>query len=355
MDVENLIDIFKVEVLKNRPNLNDFTKGSVLYTLARSIGVVVNEVYVEIEKLRKASILLDSSESLDEELLKSISPSLEKTNGKTATGYVLISNLDSNIVTLPVNTVLTDPISLSQYITTTIITISSLLEVQVPIVSVGVGEEYNIPAGRNLINVSYPRLVFTVGEYRDLDNTVVGDITGGESEETKEDYYTRIKNTLFSQRITQKQVLIDYLVSHETYDIDSVTLETIAGGLLLVWINSPTTTYTVVELDQINSEIQDFIPVGVISQVLQLTKRPISVNIQVFEETTEVIDEAIKNVVRKYVDSINPSGSFSTIALRNLISVELGIVVKILLPTSNIDLSQTEKLQLTSTEIINVT
>lgn len=350
MDIDNLIDIFKVEVLKLKPELNDFNQGSVLYTLARAAAATVNEVYIEIEKLKESSLFIDSA-VVNENLLSSINVNLSKLPGSPATGYVLISNIDSITITVPAYTVLTDPISLNQYLIKEDVYINSLTEVQAPVVSLSNNVTANIPAGRNLINVDFPKLVFSVGTYRNIDNTLYGDLTGAVSEENNLDYYNRIKERLLNLRLTQKQVLYDYLLSES--DITNVYIETLTGGLIIVWVNS-NNLLTTTRLTELNTSIEDYLPIGTYSTVKQLLSKSINITIQVFEETNLTIDNYIKDIARVYIDSLKPSDTLSLVSLRNLIVVKTGLIVKIINPSSDVSLANNEIFTINSLEILNV-
>lgn len=350
MDINNLVDIFKVEVLRNRPELNDFSSGSILYTLARAVALTANDVYLEVEQLRQSSLFIDSV-LVNEELLASINPTLTKLPGSLSTGYVLISNLDSVSVTLPVNTILTDPISLTQFILTESAVINSITEVQIPIKSTSFLATANLPAGRNLINVEYPKLVFTIGEYRDIDNTFKGDVSGATSSENNLEYYNRIKDRLLNLRTSQKQVLVDYLLS--LTDVNNVYIETLTGGLVLIWIKS-SSALTSIRLEEINTAIQDYLPIGTYSSVKQLLNKAISITVQVYDETNLITDNYIKSEVVTYITSLNPSETLFISALRNLIIAKTGLIVKILSPASDVTLANNEKFVINNVEVLNV-
>lgn len=354
MDIENLIDIFSAEVIKNRPDLSDFSQGSVLYTLARGVALAVNELYQEIELLRDNSLLVN--DTIDESLLTSISPALARITGKVARGDVLIGNLDSVSITLPVNTVLTDPVTSTQYFTTASITINSITESRVEVQAADFGVNHNLPAGRNLINVDYPRLIFTVGEYRQIDNTIVGGLAGGVDPESNVELIKRARERLLSQRVTQRQQLIDFLLTQGVVgvNISSVSLETLRGGLLIVWVTSSSLlTYT--NLTSLNNLIQPYLPVGIYSEVKQIVNVPITIRIQTFEETNLVVDKLISDLVTQYVEGLSPGASLLPASIRNLVSERTGIVGRVLEPREPITLNTNQRFQVLAVEVINAT
>jgi len=349
MDIENLVDIFSAEVIKNRPDLRDFSKGSVLYTLARGIALTVNEVYAELEILKQSSTFF--SNELNEDLIKSINPTLIRQKGSVASGYVLANNLDNFRVNLPINTPLTDPITTNQYVTTQAVTVDNITETQIPVAAIDKGIEYNIPAGRRLVNVDYPRIIFTTGKYREIDNSIVGDIIGGSSDESIEDFQNRAYDRLFNVRITNKQLLVNYLLSKDL--INNVSIETLRGGLIVVWITS-SKIYTDNELQALNEEIKEYLPLGVISEIRQLSLVPISVRVQLFEESNLDLDRLIITLVKNYIDNLPINSTLTVSNIRNIIIDRTGIVPKILEPVNNITLTNSQKFQATSVEIINV-
>lgn len=349
MDVENLVDIFSAEILRNRADLKDFSKGSVLYTLARAVALTVNEVYAEIKDLSNSSLLF--SDNLNEDLILSLFPNLTRREGTLASGFVLVTNLDSSIVSLPINTPLTDPVSSNQYITTQNATIDNISETQVSIVAIDKGAQYNIASGRRLINVNYPRLIFTTGKYREIDNTIVGDIIGGTSDESLSEFQTRLQNRLLNSRVNSQQLVIDYLLSQE--NITNVSIENLRGGLVLIWVSSTTVLYSN-DLLTLNNNIKQYLPIGIYSEIRQLINIPVSIRLQLFESSSVLLDKLIVELITNYINELPPSSSLLISNLRNLISERVGIIPKILEPTNSLTLTNFQKFQVTSVEIINV-
>lgn len=348
MEIENLIDIFSAQVVSNKSELNDFSKGSVLYTIARAVALTVNEVYQEIETLKESSLLIGNNTDIN--LLKSISPSLDFRLGTKSKGYVLVTNLDESSLTIEKNTPLTDPISTNQFFTTETKTVDNISETQIEIEAGDIGADYNLLAGKTLINVNLPRLIFTVGKYRELDGTIKGDLTGGSPSETVSQLQQRVKDKLLNLRVTGRQALIDYLLSIE--NIKKVDLETLRGGLVNIWINS-TIIYSDAELTQLNDSLQDYLPVGVMSNVKQLITKSLNVRLQVFEQTNYTVDILIESIVKDYIHNILPNNQLSRATLRNLISERTGIVVKILEPLDDVLLGYSEKFDVLSVEVLN--
>lgn len=350
MNIDNLIDIFRVEVLKVRPELNDFYQGSILYTLARAVAMTANEVYTEVEKLKDSSLFIDST-VVNEELLVSINSSLARLNGSPAYGYVLVSNIDSNSVTLPPYTILTDPVSSLQFMTVESKDINSLAEVQVPILATINNTQSNLPAGRNLININYPRLIFTIGKYREVDNTFKGGLVGGVSAENNLEYYKRIKDRLLNLRLTQTQVLYDFVLSQT--EISHVYIELLTGGLVIIWVKS-SDLLTSSRLTELNNMVKEYLPIGTYSSTKQLFDKYLNLTIQVYDQTNLVLDQYIKSIVIDYVNNLKPSDTLSLTSLRNLIVSKTGLIVKIINPITDVSLANNETFSINNLEILNV-
>lgn len=346
MTVNNLGNIFISEVLRNRPDLNDFTKGSVLYTLSRAVAATANEVYLEVQNLQSRGLLLD--ENIDEDLLTNISPALSKQPGTLAKGSVLVSNLSNTNIFLPTGTALIEPINGIQFNTTEDITANTLAELSVPVVAAADGTIYNLSAGTSLINANYTQLLFVVGNTRSSDNTAIGDLSGGTAIESQEIYLTRLRNSLLNQRVSQQQALINYLVAKD--NILSANIVVLAGGLVTIWVES-SSTLTIQELAALNTEIEEFIPIGTYSQVKQFTLKPISVRLFSFETINLVTENIIIELVENYLTQIPIGGSVSPTAIRNLISERTGILLKVITPTEVTTLLDGEKIVSNGVEI----
>lgn len=348
--IDNLADIFRSEVLSNRQDLNDFTVGSVLYTLSRAVAASVNEVYTELDNLTNKGLILDRN--IDDEVLTSLAPSLSRTEGTVASGSVLASNVGTSAVTLPPGTSLIDPVTELQFnITgTEDVTLNPLIETAIPVLASDIGVDYNLPAGRNLINVSFPRVSFTVGNFRDVDNTPKGSFSGGSSDEADEDYFERIKNKLLYDRVGQKQALLSFLLEQDS--INSAFTELLAGGFLTIWISS-SVTFTSTELTNLNTLVQDYIPIGTYSQIKQLVARSVTIRLFSFQEINLTTENLIIELVTNYVDTLAIGTVLSPSAIQNLVSERTGIVMKVLAPLEEVTLEEGEKFTVSKVEVTN--
>lgn len=351
MNIENLTDIFQSNVVSNRPDLSDFNQGSVLYTLARAVAATSLEVYNELDNLKSSGLILDAN--LSDEVVTSLNESLGRVQGSTATGYVLASNLNSIDRVLEVDTILTDPVSLTQYriASETSITVSPLIEKKVAIVAAEVGNDYNLPAGRTLISPNFPRISFIVGAYRDIDDTPKGSLTGGVSIEDDETYFTRIKTRLLNDRVGQRQALINQLESQDA--VISAEVENLRGGLSRIWVTSAT-TLTATQLDTLNESIQTYVPVGIYTEVKQRSEIFITVRLHSYEEINLTIENFIISLVTDYIEALN-TVTLTTAAIRNLISDRTGIVMKVVDPLGTVTLNEGETFKVNKVEVTYAT
>jgi len=351
VNINLLTEIFKAEVIKNKPELNDFSTGSVVYTLGRAVSATVLEVYNDIEILRNSGLLF--SDNISTELVSSISPALIRGQGTKAKGYLLVNSLTSSNITITPGSIITHPRTLKQYkiIETENTIITPIVEFRLEVEALEIGLESNLPAGTNLISIEYPRIVFIVGSTRDINYKPVGDITGGTSIESIESYRQRIENSLLNNRVTQKQVLINNLALQYP-DITHISIQTIANGLITIWINSPI-IYTSNQLNIMNNNIQEFLPIGVYSQVKQQIHRIVSVRLLVYEELSNSLISFIQQLVTNYIN--NKAGRFVSVnAIRNLISDRTGIIVRVLSPTETIEITENDKLIAGTVEVLYV-
>lgn len=350
MNINVLSEIFKAEIIKNRPELNDFSVGSVIYTVGRAISATVLEVYNDLESLRRKGLLYD--DNISSELISSVSPSLSQNSGTKANGYVLVNSLSSESITLKTESILTHPVSSKQYKVTEIDTIiNPIVEYRLGIEALEVGKEYNLPAGTSLISIEYPRLIFTVGSSRSINYSPIGDIVGGTNKESNVEYTERVKESLLNNRVTQQQALVNYLVL-EYPDITSVKVQTISNGLVTIWLTAKV-NYTNIQLEQINNYIQVLLPIGVYSQVKQLLNKIVNIKLIVYEELSSVLLSFIKQLITNYVEN-RAGGVVSVNAIRNLISDRTGIIVRVVEPIETIEAEPNEKLTVGTVEVLYV-
>jgi hypothetical protein len=356
MNIETLQSLFRAEVQKVRPDLNSFNNGSVLYTLGRAIAVTTLEAYKEIDRLKSSTyIFSDDFDTVN--VLGNINTELRLDTGSLANGSVLVNNISPNAVELKTNAILTDSESRQQFIVKSpTSSISPLIEAVVQVESISKSFNANLPAGRALFSVDYPRLDFIVGSYRSSNQNstrVIGGLTGGVSPETILDYRARVLNLLLNQRVGGKQVIIT-TIKRLNPDINLVEVVNNIAGLFTVWVSSITsTTYTDEQLSVINETIQPIIPPGVYSEVKQLSYLPIDIRLYSYDTVNPAIERRVQQVLTNYVDNIPFLGVLSLDTIKNLVTNSTGIIVKVLEPLEDITLERGQKFKLNKAEVLS--
>ena len=356
MNIETLQSLFRAEVQKVRPDLNSFNNGSVLYTLGRAVAATSLEAYKEIDRLKSSTyIFSDDFDTVN--ILGSISSDLKLDTGSLAGGNVLVNNISPNAVELKTNAVLTDSESRQQFIIKSITSlINPLIETVIQVESISKSFSANLPAGRSLISLDYPMLDFIVGSYRSSNQNstrIIGGLTGGVNPETILEYRARVLNLLLNQRVGGKQVIIT-TIKNLYPEIKLVEVVNNIAGLVTVWISS-STIYTDNELIAINASIQSIIPPGVYTEVKQLTYIPVDIRLYSYDAVNPTIERRVQLVLTNYVDNISFLGVLSLNTIKNLVTNNTGIIVKVLEPLEDITLERGQKFKLNKAEVLSET
>lgn len=304
MDTQTAQKLIIASIAKEAPRINDFSQGSVAYTLTRGIAGAVSEVYKRLDSL-EANYLIGSSSG---DYLTNISNSLgyERQLGTKSTGYVLVNNQTVRTAVIPARLVLTEPESGLQLIaeTSTNTSINPFLEARIPVTALKATFEANFPAGTELIAGAIPDLNFTVGSYRTSAGKICGDLTGGTNLESDAELRERITRGISNVGFNTDISIENYLLLQG--DITTVKVQTIKGGAITVWVGSEA-QLTSQRLNELNLLLEDNKPAGVLSEVRQLNYIPIYFKVKVYDSQTSNVDQlrVIKENLDIYVKSLN--------------------------------------------------
>lgn len=282
MNINDLQQIFSTTVTQENELLNDFSKGSVLYTLGRAISTTVYEQLNAISNQRD-NFFWSTSRGSSLDSIAALHGVTRKT-GSYASGsalYTSSSQNNNNTEIINPGTIFTDPISSSQYISlnSSPITTYSFTEVRIPLLATAPGFIYNISANKNLICSVYPTSSCQVGAIRNVNGVVCGDIIGGTDIESDTELRSRISQTLLGSNSLNTQNFYNKILSLPF--INYVQLDIPISGYLRIAIDSSNNPLSNSQSSELNSIINKYLPVGIIYSINYITHKNIDIRLYI--------------------------------------------------------------------------
>lgn len=231
---DELLEEFFLQLSYHESSAIDRSPGSLMHVLGRAFAKVQSEAELDQKRLAEQFyVSVAQGSDLDR---RAQDFGLLRRVGTKASGKLLAISTD-NTQTVSPGTVLTEPKSTAQFrvIDGAAVTVSPLAETLLSIESVSTGLSQNLAAGTRLISSVYPRVVFTVGEYRQSDGIVRNGLRNGRDSETDAELRERVTNLLTSKRGVNESVLRTFLLNLPQVLWTSV--QTTSPGILQVWVD----------------------------------------------------------------------------------------------------------------------
>lgn len=340
MDIQTAHQIIVAYMLNEAPKINDYSVGSVAYTITRGVAVAFKSMYDLIETLDSNYILGNSTGTYLTDMATTLG--YERLPGNKSIGYVLVSNPTSSRIDFSSSLVLTDPVTTLQFTIRdrTDRSISSYQETRIPISSIESTSDANLAAGTELISGAYPNLSFIVGQYRTTSGEVYGDLTGGRSLEADESLRERIIRGISNISFNNATQIERYLLN-EVVKLTSVRAHTIGGGAVTVWVSS-NELLTASELEEINSLVIEILPPGIQVETKQTTDTKVDFKVKVYtlpNDTLTAIQE-LKTYIRNYINSLDIGAPIIISDLTTSLTTNLGYPLTFIYPISDQYVSQ---------------
>jgi len=301
--LEQIINSIKLELRNSNSSLANFNKFSNLYIIFRTIAKSILEVESFIESENSIKYINNLSGS-DLDIKAREFGLSRKTTGIKAYGSVLYSS--NTTVTVPSNTVLTDPISKEQFIINQTL-ISNNVE-QVTNITAVTAKNIAIPAGRELYSSLYSNVSFTIGSSRDtINNEAIGDIIGGASAETDESLRRRILSRMSISYSSTNNGLISAILEEEAISIAFIKNNIPFTGYLSIFINSNNS----VVRDRVKRIIENNIAAGTNYFLYPIRTINIEVYLSIKVNTSvnlNEIEEKVLFILGDYIENIELGG-----------------------------------------------
>lgn len=299
----------------------DLNPSSPLYVLARANSAVIQDLELRFSSLISSYSPLTASDSfLDDSISYS---SIKRLQPSYAEGIVTILPTNT-VVTIPIDTTLTDLISGYQFVTTSSVSTSTAINTTVSVSAVSYGSESNLNAGTVLFNSDLlaiePSLKFFVGEV-DFDKNFSNGFAGGEDMESDSSLLSRYLSFLNSN---SNPFSLSYIRSVlQSYSgISRSFAKTRIPGILEVWVDF-VNPYSLVEVDALKSFLEPYIPAGVTLAVNQATIKGVSISINVVpfkrSEDLSSLNFQISSLVYSFANTLDIGQSLDVDSLRSLI------------------------------------
>jgi hypothetical protein len=327
-------EIFQ-SLLEQNTQLSDISSGSVLSAVTRSFsGSLLNQELL-LNSLAE-SFYLNTSKGTDLDL-RAADYALTRKPGSFSTGSVLaISLIDT--VTIPLNTILTEPFTGLQWTTeTNSAPVNTTSESSIQIKSLAYGSDNNLLAGTKLITPLFPGVVFLVGTHRTTAREICGDLTGGKDIETDEQLRSRIINSIINSRGTTENALKSAVLTDQA--VSWVSIKTPIPGFIQVWVDSPSLLLTpdIQRLEQIVNSVK---PVGISFSVQQVTRLIQDINIFIRPASSANLQELSDKLIgstQEYILQLRIGETFSRVALvKKLLNVPQVLDCNIINPLTDV-------------------
>lgn len=207
MNIEQILNALRQGLQGTR--LQAFTPYSDTYILLRAVAAVLSERESSLTNLIETFYIATSSGSYLDRRAKDFN--LYRVTGTASKGTLLVLS-DVLDVLLPYGLILRSADGLMEYQLSRQVQCPKGVEVLVPVESINLSAEANLPAGTILTTNFYPHVRFLVGRYRDpLLNQPKGDLVGGSGLESDYQFRLRVLQYLQQGSPTSKTALLGLL------------------------------------------------------------------------------------------------------------------------------------------------
>lgn len=335
MDLNTAQRLIISSLTREAPRLNDYSQGSIVYTLTRAMASSLSDIYYRIDQLQQ-NYYIGSSQG---EFLTELGDSLgyQRNSGTPSKGYVLVANQVAAVTSIPAQLVLTDPVTTLQFIIQTQdpTAINEFYETRFPVISSENTSEANLLAGTELISAAFPNLSFVVGTYRTGSGKICGDLTGGSDSESDTQLRNRIVTGLSNANFNTNLELQRFLSLQG--DVNEVKIQTPTGGAIVVWVGSPL-ALTPARLVELNDLLENRKPAGVLSEVKQLSYVTVTFKVRLYDSEDSSIDRVklIKSEIQAYINTLELQEPLILGSVLEYLTQRLGYPITFLAPKTDI-------------------
>lgn len=331
----------------------DPNPSSPFYVLARANSTIIQDLELRFASLISSYSPLTASGSYLDNIISY--SSIVRLKPSFAEGIVTILPT-TNTVTLPINTILTDLVSGTQFSTTESVITSTALNTIVTVSALSFGSESNLSAGTLLFNSELlsiePSLKFYVGEINS-DKSFTNGFSGGSDLESDSSLLARYLNFLNSNSnpysiYSIRGVLQSYSGVSKSY------AKTTIPGILEVWVDF-VNPYSKTEVDSLKSFLEPYIPAGIVVSVSKVSSIGVTLSMKVtpFNSSDNIssVNTEIINMVNTIVDLLDVG---ETLRIQPLQAALSGIVVQscvITEPTLDIKVNPNEVIVVSSINV----
>lgn len=189
--INQIITSFRRTLSSLNPDLSLFPTYSNLYVIFRAVAsIITDQEFLFNEELIKHNVLF--AKGLDLEVIGS-QYNVFRLEGSKASGYVLALGPDQIIRK---GSILLNSSQDLEYEVLSNVNITHRVEIPIPVLSKVSSSRANSPPGTYLYSRSNSNVKFIVGNSRDIYNNIVGGIVGGLDKETDVSFRDRIINTI---------------------------------------------------------------------------------------------------------------------------------------------------------------
>jgi uncharacterized phage protein gp47/JayE len=280
----------------------DVSQGSFIYTLARAAAAVSYQQDEMLSTLYSSSSLLEAKGSNLEAF--GLSFGIVRKSAEASEGYVILTSPFS--VVIRPNTVLTHLSTSLQFYTLNQanITVAPNVETVVRIRALEVGSDSNLSAGTNLYADDYSSTKFVIAYKRE--NEYIGDLTGGNDEESDEAYRYRIAQVLGSSSTSSENYLLQKLLEYPL--VERGFVRTKVGGFVEIWVDA-STNYTQSQKDELIAYIKPHVNAGIVPIIIQAERIRVDIELYIepFRNTTTNLEDLTRQVsssVKSYIQNL---------------------------------------------------
>mgnify|MGYP006282150957 CR=1 FL=1 len=295
----------------------DTTQGSVVYTLGRGSAAIAVQQDTDLKDLAD-SINLSTATGNDLDIYSTFG--LTRGAANKASGTVLCLSNDS-VTTLAPNTILINPQSNRQYVTQNAVALTvSYVEVPVKVEALLAGYLGNLGAGTRLYSTQYPGVSFVVGNSRSDLNTYTGDITGGTDVEDDDRFRTRIASWMLSHSTCAKAMVLNRLLTFP--GVAKAFTVTRAGGVLELWVDSPS-TFNAAQKLELTNYVLPYIAAGIVPAVSQITRKAVDISLSVVPYVgtdLDVLSSRFRQIILSFINKLELGQDLSIDSLSKVLS-----------------------------------
>lgn len=301
--------------------LTDTSAGSVTNSLVQSLAashVQLDNLYANLVR----NIDINTAVGINLDALAR-QYGLERLGAVSASGYSIWSfnSLGEVLNISPGDLIVNLTTGLQYYVNTSANQVlSSNVELIIPIVALGVGSDYNITEGSELVllkdNVINNNIRVRIGNKRDLAGNYCGGLSNGRNAETDDEFRNRLR--LRIRNIGSIGEPAAYLSITQQPFVNRVWIDNSVPGLANILVESiqPLTSEQTALLRNLVDAAK---PVGIAYTINSVEEFPLDINIDVSLINSRASTD-IELIIRQYIQTIDLEGSFLVEDLRNLVS-----------------------------------